>query len=284
MIPAGDISSGYDLAALQAALRTRALGRSVHYMDTTASTNSTAMALAEAGSSDGSIVVAEIQTAGRGRRGRAWHSSRGGNIYCSIIFRIADDHQTWLSWIPLASALAAAEAISETARLPVLLKWPNDMLVSDRKIGGILCEKVGGQGPSVVVIGIGLNINCDQTDFPSDLNGLATSMKMEYGRAVDRTAVLAALLNRLEVRLDRLRSEGVSETLAAYVARSATIGEQVRIILSEAEYIEGLAESIGPDGCLRVRPQSDPLSKGDPTVIEVRSADVMSVRRLTATS
>lgn len=282
MIPAGHISAGYDLAALQTALHTRVLGRSVHYMDTTASTNSTAMALAEAGSSDGSIVVAETQTAGRGRRGRAWHSLRGHHIYCSIIFRIADEHSTWLSWIPLTSALAAAEAIFETARLPVLLKWPNDMLVSEKKIGGILCEKVGGQGQSVVVIGMGLNINCDYTDFPSDLSSLATSMKMEYGRTVDRTAVLAALLNRLEVRLDRLRLEGTSETLAAYVARSATIGEKVRIMLSEAEYIEGLAESIGPDGCLRVRPLSDPSSKGDPTVIEVRSADVMYVRKLTA--
>ena len=283
MIPAGDISAGYDLAALQAALHTRVLGRSVHYMDTTASTNSTAMTLAEAGSSDGSIVVAETQAAGRGRRGRAWHSPRGRHLYCSIIVRIADEQSAWLSWIPLVSALATAEAIFETTRVSVLLKWPNDMLVSERKIGGILCEKVGGREHSVVVIGIGLNINCDQTDFPVDLGSLATSMKMESGRTVDRTAVLAALLNRLEVRLDRLRSEGVSESLAAYVARSATIGAQVRVMLGDAEYVEGLAESIGPDGCLRVRPSSDSSSKGDPTVIEVRSADVMSVRKLTST-
>jgi BirA family biotin operon repressor/biotin-[acetyl-CoA-carboxylase] ligase len=284
MTPAGEISAGYDLAALQAALQTKALGRSVHYMETMESTNSAAMTLAEAGSADGSIVLAEAQTAGRGRRGRVWHSPQGRHLFCSIIYRMDDRHSTWLSWIPLASALAAAEAIVQTARLPVLLKWPNDVLVSEKKIGGILCEKVGGQGQSVVVIGIGLNINCDHTDFPSDIDGLATSMKMEYGRSVNRTDVIAALLNRLEIRLDRLRLEGVSETLAAYVARSATIGEQVRIMLSESEYIEGLAESIGPDGCLRVRPQSVPSSEGDPTLIEVRSADVMCVRKLTAIS
>ncbi len=284
MIPTGDIAVGYDLAALQSALHTRILGRNVHYMDTAASTNSTAIALAEADSLDGTIVVAEVQTAGRGRRGRLWHSPHGRHIYCSIIFRIADERSAWITWIPLVSALAAAEAIFDTARLPVLLKWPNDLLVSDRKIGGILCEKVGRQGRSVVVIGIGLNINCDETDFPSDLGNLATSIKMEHGQTVNRTTVLAALLNRLEIRLDRVRSEGVSETLAAYSARSATIGERVRVVLGEGEPVEGLAESIGPDGCLRVRLQTDPSANGDSTLIEVRSADVNSVRKVITTS
>src|SRR6185436_18214620 len=149
--------------AIAPLLRSATYGRTLHILPVTASTNSEAMALAQRGAADGTVVLAEEQTAGKGRLGRRWHSPPGENLYCSIIMR----HQTgvsglssWLSWVPLQSALAVAQAIQKAAALTPQLKWPNDILIGSRKLGGLLCES-GPAGPSgtCVVVGIGLNVN-----------------------------------------------------------------------------------------------------------------------------
>src|SRR5581483_7327114 len=141
------------------------------------------------------VVVADQQTAGKGRLGRAWHSPPGANIYCSVILRSLPETGK-LPLIPLLTAAAIALALQDIVALPARLKWPNDILLNDHKVGGVLCESAGiGQAGAVVVIGIGLNVNEGAGGFPEDLRATATSLAMELGRSLDRAAVLAAVLD-----------------------------------------------------------------------------------------
>ncbi|TKB34605.1 MAG: biotin--[acetyl-CoA-carboxylase] ligase, partial [Nitrospira sp.] len=130
-------------------LSTSWLGRRIELFDSIPSTNREAVRLAQANVEHGTVVVADCQTAGRGRLSRNWFSPPGANLYCSVILkaaRPADRLTEWLSWLPLISALAAAEAIEAVSSLHVSVKWPNDLLISERKVGGILCESGAGTG------------------------------------------------------------------------------------------------------------------------------------------
>ena len=192
--------------AVTMALCTKTLGRSLHILDETPSTNSAALALAQGGSSDGTVVVADTQTSGRGRLGRPWYSPPGKNLYCSIILRRnlpPDQISRWLSWVPLLSAVAVSRAIQVISGLRPSLKWPNDIFIEQRKAGGLLCESSGtGTANGVVIVGIGLNVNMWRDAFPADLRDLATSVAAEAGRPFDRAVLLAALLSELELRYE----------------------------------------------------------------------------------
>lgn len=129
--------------AVTMALCTTTLGRSLHIVEETSSTNSAALALAQQGAVDGTVVIAEAQTSGRGRLGRHWHSPQGKNLYASILLRRAPlpkDVSRWLSWAPLLSAVAVARAIQVVTALKPSLKWPNDILLGQRKVGGFFAK------------------------------------------------------------------------------------------------------------------------------------------------
>lgn len=268
--------------AVRGALWTKAYGRTLHLLEETPSTNGAALTLAQEGAEDGTVVVAERQTAGRGRLGRGWYSPRGENLYCSVILRrtpASERLSEWLSWVPLVSAVAAARAVQDvTGSLPSL-KWPNDILVGPRKLGGVLCESSSSRtSGTVVVVGIGLNVNTRQEAFPDDLRDLATSLVSETGRLVDRSVLLAALLGRLEERHEALLAVGPAQLMPEYKALCATLGRAVRITLAGGEIFQGRADSLGTDGSLRVVPESAQLGKPAGGFVEVRAGDVVHLR------
>lgn len=240
------------------------------------------MTLAQNGAEGGTVVVAEAQSAGRGRHARIWFSPPGLNLYCSIIVRglgqalsLAD----WLSWVPLTTALAVAEAVQGVAATSLALKWPNDLLLDERKVGGILCESsLAIPDNPIVVIGIGLNVNVSHEAFPDELRLIATSLFESSHRLVDRNRLLAQLLLELEQSLDELRDHGPSRLLQAYQRRCTTLGRQVRVILGADEELLGTAVAITSDGTLQVKPSADAAGM-DKALVDVRAGDVIHVRR-----
>ena len=162
---------------INSTLATMWLGRRLELFDCLTSTNREAVQLAQADVEHGTVVVAESQTAGRGRLSRTWFSPPDVNLYCSIILRTGRPPERlteWLSWLPLVSALATAEAIEQVSSTHVSVKWPNDLLISERKVGGILCESGTGTGSDPFqIIGIGINVNGDEDDWPIDLRSVS---------------------------------------------------------------------------------------------------------------
>lgn len=263
-------------------LSTTWLGRRIELFDCLPSTNREAIQLAQAEVEHGTVVAADSQTAGRGRLSRTWFSPPGANLYCSIILRTARPPERlteWLSWLPLISALAAAEAIEQVSSIQVSVKWPNDLLISERKVGGILCESgTGTRSEPFQIIGIGINVNLDHDDWPADLRDSATSLWQERKIVVDRNRLLAQLLLELEQCLDELVIHGTNRIGLAYYQRCSTIGHTIQATLANGDVVVGLAEGIGQDGSLRVRPQAIQPGSGTPEVIHLRVADIIHVR------
>lgn len=268
--------------AVQAALSTKTLGRALHLLGETSSTNTIAVALAQGGAPDGTVVIAESQTAGRGRLGRQWHSPPGKNLYCSIILRAVptpDRVAQWLSWVPLISAMATARAIQVRNALRPSVKWPNDILIGRRKVAGLLCESGGWGTPlAFVVVGIGINVNSHPETFPPNLRELATSMAAEAGRPFDRAALLATLLSELEIRCETFLLGRPTDVMQEYLARCSTLGQRVRVNLASGHSVEGWAETIAPDGSLRIIREGAPDGSYDGSVVDIRAGDVVHLR------
>ena len=189
------------------------------------STQRVAFELAEGGASDGTVVVADTQTAGRGRRGRVWHDAARDGLLLSIVIRprlsAAD-----LPKLSLATAIAVADAIDLTTSLKARLKWPNDVLVNGRKLAGILLESRMLAEP-VVVAGIGINMK--QRTFPAELVSTATSIDLEGGRAVGREELLEAVLDAFDHWRIVLEREGFAPLRKRWLALAETIGREVTV-------------------------------------------------------
>jgi BirA family transcriptional regulator, biotin operon repressor / biotin---[acetyl-CoA-carboxylase] ligase len=208
------------------------------------STQAVAFDLAERGAADGTAVIANTQTAGRGRRGRAWHDEPGESLLLSIVVRprlaVPD-----LPKLSLATAVAVAEAIEVTTALAARLKWPNDVLVNGRKVAGILLESRIGDEP-VVVAGIGVNLR--QREFPRELADAATSLDLEGGRAIEREALLDAVLDAFDRWKARLEREGFAPLRERWLGLADTIGRAVTVG-DEG----GVAVDLAEDGALVLR-------------------------------
>ena len=263
---------------IRAALRTKTFGRTLHILHETPSTNTAAMALAQKGAENGTVVVAERQTAGRGRLGRSWYSPAGENLYCSVIVRQTQSQtrlEEWLSWLPLLSAVAAARAIQAVAALQARLKWPNDILINQQKLGGVLCESNGSRSQGrFVVVGIGINVNTPRHAFPDELRDLATSLAAEAGHRINRVALLSALLSELELCIGNLSAQPSAEVKREYTKLCSTLGRQVRVSLASGESVEGHADAINSDGSLRLIRNG--ANAG--TILDLRAGDVTHVR------
>ncbi|MEV0805059.1 biotin--[acetyl-CoA-carboxylase] ligase [Micromonospora sp. NPDC050200] len=235
----------------------------------TGSTNADAEAAARAGEPEGLVVVAERQTAGRGRRGRVWQSPARAGIATSVLLRPGEAvaHPGWppappsgYGWLPLLAGVALVEAVARLAELDARLKWPNDLLVGDAKCGGILAEAVPGTSPAqppAIVLGIGLNVTLRADELPENPTGLpATSLQLAGAAATDRDPLLRALLRSLADWYDRWRTAGgdaVGSGLRdAYLASCATIGRRVRVLLPDGDELTGLATGVDADGQLLV--------------------------------
>ena len=267
---------------IHSTLSTTWLGRRIELFDSLPSTNREAVQLAEAEVEHGTVVAADRQTAGRGRLSRTWFSPPGANLYCSVILRTVRPPERLtesLSWLPLITALAAAEAIEQVSSIHVSVKWPNDLLIEKRKVGGILCESgTGTRSGPFQIIGIGINVNVDHDDWPADLRDSATSIWQERKILVDRNRLLAQLLLELEQCLDELVRHGTNRIALAYHQRCSTIGHRVQATLGNGDIVVGLAEGIGQDGSLRVRTQTTRPGSGTPEVVDLRVADIIHLR------
>lgn len=239
------------------------LGRTVYVYRRTASTNDVALRLAAAGSgTEGAVVLAEEQTAGRGRRGARWFGSPHASLMVSVIARAPAGSQS-SGAVTLASGVAVAEAIDSVARLRTGIKWPNDVEIGRRKVAGVLVERGGGAGRGgAYVIGIGINVGQAPTDIPPELRPRATSLQMAAGHPVDRILLLEALLGRLEARLDALDSGNEGELLDAYESRSDMVGRHVTLRRG-GERFEGTVASVSPQFALVVRLDSGELASFD---------------------
>jgi BirA family biotin operon repressor/biotin-[acetyl-CoA-carboxylase] ligase len=215
--------------------------RAIVRLTTVDSTQRVAFELAEQSAADGTVVVADTQTAGRGRRGRVWHDEPGDSLLMSVIVRstlsVAD-----LPKLSLAAALAVAEAIEATTGLHARLKWPNDVLVNGRKLAGILLESRIVAEP-IVVAGIGINLR--QQSFPEELAPAATSVDLEAGRAVGRGELLEAVLDAFDRWRIRLEREGFAPLRERWLELADTIGRQVTV----GEHA-GIAVDLACDGAL----------------------------------
>ena len=264
---------------IEKALKSTTLWRKVIYLPTAGSTNDVVKALAAQGAEEGTVVVADEQTAGRGRMGRRWLAPPGTCLLCSILLRpqlplIRANRLTMLC------SLAAADAIEQVAGLRTALKWPNDLIVESRitnhesrgwkKLSGVLTETgVTGKQLEFVVVGIGINVNVPPETLPA-LAPDATSILAETGREADRVALLTALLAGVEARYERLRA-GTSPR-AEWAARLATLGRRVEVATSGGTLI-GVAESVDEDGALLLRAPDGKLHRllaGDVTLSRPR--------------
>jgi len=265
---------------LNSLLTTSLLGRTSYVYHQLSSTNSHARKLVEQGVPHGSLVIADSQMCGRGRLNRTWHSPEGVNLYCSLILTHALS-PALLPWVPLATGLGVAEGVESCTSLALCLKWPNDILIGKKKLGGILCESIrqGTQGP-VVIVGIGININAQQSDFPAELQGTATSLLMEQNEEVDRLILLATLLSKLEESYQLLHMNTIPTLRRLYQSRCSTLGCQIHVQLAGGTPLNGWAYDIGLDGALHLiqdASEPPPAGKNVPT-IGIRSGDVIHLR------
>lgn len=224
--------------------------RVVHYFRID-STNTAALDLAAKGAAHGTVVVAEEQTAGRGRFGRTWYSERSSGIYTSIILR-PPLAPAVASVLTLMAAVAAHQAISTTTGLPADIRWPNDVLVDGKKVCGILTEMSAEVDRlHAVVLGIGINVN--HREMPSELKNIATSLRIEAGKSISRAQVLVALLKEVERKYHLLLDEGSAAIARRWAAASTFAqGKRIRVLAGAGEFF---ATTVGlePSGALRVR-------------------------------
>jgi BirA family transcriptional regulator, biotin operon repressor / biotin---[acetyl-CoA-carboxylase] ligase len=275
-------SAPLSLDRIRSTLVTESLGHTLYLHQDLPSTNTEAAALARAGAPHGTVVIAERQSSGYGRHGRAWFSPPGLNIYCSIIVRGMGENLSlsqWLSWVPLVSALAVTEAIQQTMAVSLSLKWPNDLLFHERKVGGILCESSGATtNDPVVVIGIGLNVNVSPLSFPEELRPIAASLVEASRQLIDRNRLIAQLFLELEQCLGELQSSGPVRLRQAYTVRCATLGRHVRVLFTHDPPIVGIAEALSADGALQVRMLPPHSCTQQMPLVDVRAADVIHLR------
>jgi BirA family transcriptional regulator, biotin operon repressor / biotin---[acetyl-CoA-carboxylase] ligase len=245
----------------------------VDVVASTGSTNADLLARAEEGAAEGLVLVAEEQTAGRGRLGRSWVSVPGASLTFSMLLRPAAVPQELRGWLPLLTGVAVVSAVRAVAGLPALLKWPNDVLVGDRKLAGILAEQ--SATGSAVVIGVGVNVGTPADALPVSPAGLpATSLLVEGAAGITREAVLSAVLReveRLYLAFAAAADAHRSGLLAEYRGLCGTLGRIVRVELPGGRVLAGTASDIDATGRLLVSEAGSPVqpvSAGD--VIHVR--------------
>jgi BirA family biotin operon repressor/biotin-[acetyl-CoA-carboxylase] ligase len=239
---------------LRPLLDTHDLGRELHCYEEIASTSDRAKELAEDGALHGTVVVAETQTAGRGRRGRTWASPPRKNVYLSVVLRpeLAAGRAPELT---LVASIAVCDALRQ-AGVEAGIKWPNDVLASGRKIAGILTE-LAAEPDHVewMVLGVGVNVNARAEDFPEDVRSEATSILLERGTPAPRALFAAACLTALELWIDRHAEEGFAPIRDAWRERSVTLGREV-LVREAGREIAGTAVDIDDRGALLVRTAS----------------------------
>jgi BirA family biotin operon repressor/biotin-[acetyl-CoA-carboxylase] ligase len=254
---------------LRKRLKGSLFGKRVFHFFKTDSTNRVGLELGYAGEPEGTVVIAEEQTAGRGRAGRNWYSERGTGLYFTMLLRprLSPVQAPLLTMLAGISAQAAIQAQTDLAPE---VKWPNDLLLDGRKIGGILTEMHAEPNAiRFVIVGVGINVN--QETFPTDISSLATSLRKESGRMVYRLELLVRLLAQFETDYNRFLREGPAFVVDRFQnASSFAQGRRVRVDTGVESFL-GTTAGLSPEGLLRVERENGPL-------VTVIAGDVSEVR------
>lgn len=253
---------------IRSGLATSRIGYSLHLLHEVDSTNEEAATLATRGAAEGTVVIAEAQRRGRGRLGRRWASPAEVGIYLSVILRPPSPPESAPA-LSLLGAVAVGEAIERMTGLEAALKWPNDLIVRGKKVAGISGE-VATEAARLqhVVLGIGVNVNQLEADFEGELRQTATSLRIELGHRVDRTAMIRSICEGLDQWYDCFLSSGVPPILDRVRRRCLTLGREV-VTRSGDEELRGLAVEVDEAGALVIRTADGTLHRlfaGDVTL------------------
>lgn len=234
---------------MQETLGTRLFGGRLYFYPEIASTNDEAIALAMAGAPEGTAVLADAQTAGRGRWHRSWISPPGVNIYTSIVLR-PECESSRASQIPIMAGVAAAEVLDSVCPGRVKLKWPNDVMIGPKKVCGILSQaKITSKKINFAVVGIGINVNAVLHHFPKTIRESATSLFLESGGEISRHDLLISLYENLEKWYKQLLQKGFGPIRKKWIESAPMMGQPIRITF-KGEKTEGMAKRLDDDGCL----------------------------------
>lgn len=256
-----------DREEIAARLNTAVVGKQLVCLHVTGSTNADAFRLAEEGAVEGTVVLADSQSGGKGRLGRVWSSPPGVNLYCSVILRpsIKPYEAPQLTFL---SAVAAARAIERATPLRPQIKWPNDLLIGGRKVAGLLNEmSAETDAVNFVILGLGVNLNMTAGQFPPDLRHPASSLFLETGRRVARADFAAIMLEELDRLHAGFLSNGFAQVRKEWEMRCNANGRQLVVCDNGAEVARGMFGGIDGDGALLLR-------RPDGTIERILSGDV----------
>ncbi len=251
---------------LQKGLKTQRFGNKIYTFETIDSTNNCARALAGCWAEEGTVIIAEQQTAGKGRLGRVWQANPQENLTFSLILRPSISPES-INLLPLYVAVAVAEAVEKTTGLKVECKWPNDLLIGGKKFAGILLE--GSVKQNVVehiVIGIGINVN--QQKFSSELEHRATSLRIASKKELDRTELFRKILYSLEKHYQDFVAKGFQTVLPHWLSYSSMVNKQISVS-QQGNVFSGIVKGISTDGGLVLESNGvkQTLFAGDVTVV-----------------
>lgn len=227
--------------------------KSVLWFNSIESTNTSAKQLAVDGAPHGTVLIADHQTGGRGRRGRSFHSPAGSGIYMSVILR-PDCAPTELMHLTCATAVAMCDAVEKSCGIRPGIKWTNDLVCGKRKIAGILTELGIGPGARLdyAIVGIGINCCQEESDFPEEIRSIAGSLRSVTGKNIDQSAVTAAMIEALQ-RMDKILLTGKVEMMQRYRSDCVTVGKEVSVVKADGTVRHGTALDLDEEGALIVR-------------------------------
>lgn len=250
----------YDLAELLSKLHTTRMGRTIKLFDSVESTQTVAHKFASQGAAEGTLVLAEQQTAGRGRMGRSWHSPKGKGVWMSLILRPLVPLQ-FTPQLTLLVAVALCRAIRQIEPVPVAIKWPNDLLIEGKKVSGILLESSAeDERLKYVIAGIGISVNLRSEDYIGELLEKATSLRITSGAEWSRSELIRTFLEQFEQLYTLYHEEGFEPIRVAWEALTISLGRPLLARTTKGN-VEGVAESIDEMGALLVRQSDGTLTK-----------------------
>lgn len=252
-------------------LTTKTFGKQIHYFERIESTNDTALQLAENGAPEGSLIIADSQSAGRGQGNHNWHSPGKVGLYFSVILR---PELNSVSFCPftVCAGIAAAQALTDITGYEVQVKWPNDLILKNKKLGGILLES-GAKQKSLkhLIVGIGININQTVQDFPIELRETATSLNIVTGKTFDRLEILSQILAKLEEAYYLFINQGIEPFIALFEKIDYLLDKKITVNTPRG-ILGGKAAGIDQTGALLIQPP------GKNKLTKIISGSILSIR------
>lgn len=270
-----DINPDKITAYFRAHADIRDIVHEVLLFDEVSSTNDIALEMAGNGMPEGLAILAESQTHGKGRQGRHWFSPPGKNIYLSLLLRPSVQVREYPLFSPTV-ALGVIKGIKKYTGLEVGIKWPNDLILSDKKVGGLLMVSGrAGEHAQPLVVGLGLNVNLNQDEFPEDLQEIATALKVPLKAPIDRSTLIMNLIDTISTEIHRLEAGEIQNIMNEVRTHCVTLGKRVRVSTAR-QVFEGQAESLSDDGALQIR-------LGDNSIRSLLMGDITHLRETTTT-